>query len=89
MVLITDRTKADVERWKTLRDKGWNGMTEAERNEWLGVIVPKPSASKGMYTHRDMNRVESAVKQISERMRELGYLLEKKETYIFKNTCKF
>ena len=65
--LITDRTSADVERWRTLHDKGWAAMTADERTEWLGEM-------KGRYTHTDMNRVESAVAVVSERLRELGYL---------------
>lgn len=64
--LITDRTQADVDRWRTLRDKGWERMTEAERSEWLGRM-------KGRYDHTDWNRVEEAVRVVSERVREWGY----------------
>lgn len=71
--LITDRTVFDVERWRTLRDKGWVSMTPEERSEWLGEILPTPAASKGMYTHHDLNRVESAVKVILGRFKEAGY----------------
>lgn len=70
---ITDRTVEDVERWRTLRDKGWWGMTVSERREWLGEIIPTPAASKGMYTHRDLNRVETAVGNITTRLRNRGY----------------
>ena len=76
MNLITDRTAHDVERWKVLRDKGWDGMTESEKKEWMGEITPTPSAAKGMYTHKDLNRVESAVKVLSERLTNLGYMNE-------------
>jgi hypothetical protein len=72
MNLITDRTPNDVERWRTLRDKGWERMTEDERREWFGEITTTPAASKGMYTHRDLNRVESAVRVLQERLIELG-----------------
>jgi hypothetical protein len=72
-LLITDRTLADVERWKFLRDKGWSNMTDVERQEWLGEITPSPAASKGMYTHHDMNRVEGAVSNLVERLSEFGY----------------
>ena len=34
--LITDRTQRNVYRRKELSDKGWAGMTAAERAEWLG-----------------------------------------------------
>lgn len=76
MNLITDRTAWDVERWKVLRDKGWDRMSESERQEWLGEITPVPSAAKGMYTHNDLNRVESAVEVLSTRLVELGYMNE-------------
>ena len=74
MNLITDRTSWDVERWRVLRDKGWDRMSETERKEWLGEIVTTPSAAKGMYTHNDLNRVESAVAVLSARLKELGYI---------------
>lgn len=73
MELITNRTSLDVERWKALRDKGWAAMTTDERREWLGEILPTPAATKGMYTHNDLNRVESAVEAILERFEEAGY----------------
>ena len=66
MELITDRTYEDVVRWQTLHDKGWLAMSSLERAEWLLV-------AKGRYTHADMNRVESAVQELSARLRELGY----------------
>ena len=67
MKFITDRTLKDVERWKTLHSKGWAGMNEAERLEWM-------SSMKGCYGISDMNRVEEAVEILSARLRELGYL---------------
>ena len=70
---ITNRTYEDVKRWKTLRDKGWLRMTEEERKEWLGEIETTPAATRGMYTHIDMNRVEKAVEAISLLFRESGY----------------
>ena len=71
--LVFDRTNSDVERWRELRDKGWDGMTENERREWIGEIIPLPAASKGMYTHNDLNRVESTVEQLVALFRDLGY----------------
>lgn len=71
--LIVDRTYADVERWRLLRNKGWDNMTTWERQEWLGEIETTPAATKGMYTHRDLNRVENAVKAILSRFQEAGY----------------
>ena len=60
MNLITDRTAADVVRWKTLHDKGWEAMSAEEQSEWLGGM-------KGSYNYTDMNRVESAVKELEAR----------------------
>lgn len=57
---ITDRTKADVDRCKELAAKGWNNMTEAEKAEWYGA------AMRGAYNYSDLNRVESAVAELSE-----------------------
>ena len=74
-IFITNRTIDDVKRWKTLRDKGWHHMTEEERKEWIGEIETTPSATRGMYTHNDLNRVEKAIEAISLRFKESGYKL--------------
>jgi hypothetical protein len=50
-------------------------MTDRERREWLGQIDATPSAVKGMYSHRDIRRVERWVKYLSERLSILGYAL--------------
>lgn len=71
--LITNRTYDDVKRWQSLRDKGWHRMTEEERREWLGELETTPAATRGMYTHNDLNRVERAVEEISLRLNESGY----------------
>lgn len=76
MKLITNRTPQDVERWRTLRNKGWCNMTSTEKREWLGEITLTPSASKGMYTHNDLNRVEQAVSVIAAKLRTMGLLQE-------------
>lgn len=70
---VTDRKQADVDRWKYLRSKGWSGMTDAERMEWMGEIVHNVSATKGMYTHNDLNRVESAIENIVKRFKYYGF----------------
>lgn len=67
MNLITDRTQADVDRWKLLHDRGLTRMSAAEQAEWLGEM-------KGRYDHRDLNRVEQAVSIVSDMIRELGYV---------------
>ena len=48
--LITDRTQSDVTRWRTLHDKGWDGMTEGEKVEWSAGV-------RGAYNATDLNRV--------------------------------
>lgn len=63
--LITDRTAADVSRWKELHDKGWEAMTVEEQSEWVGGM-------KGCYNYTDMNRVESAVRELEARFLEKG-----------------
>lgn len=75
MNMIVDRTLLDVERWRELRDKGWSRMTPVERQEWMGEITPVPSATRGMYTHNDLNRVERAVEATVARFKEAGYEL--------------
>lgn len=69
---VTDRTALDVERWRDLRDKGWDHMTDDERREWMGEIVPTPAASKGMYTYKDLRRVETAVEKLKTRLVGVG-----------------
>lgn len=66
--LITDRTQADVERFAELQAKGWRGMTEDEKTEW-------ETSLKGAYNHTDMNRVESAVEYVANRLTEAGYVV--------------
>ena len=65
--LVTDRSAQDVARWKELRDKGWSGMSAEEQAEWMGTM-------KGCYSHTDMNRVEGAVKWLSDRLSAIGYV---------------
>ena len=62
--LITDRTAADVSRWKALRAKGWEAMTEEERAEWQAGM-------RGGYNATDFNRVESAVLYLAEMLQTL------------------
>ena len=66
--LITDRTQADFERWRTLRDKGFDAMTEAERAEFAGDM-------KGAYNASDLNRVGYALNYLKNRLTQAGYLL--------------
>lgn len=66
--LITDRTQADFERWRTLRDKGYSAMTEDERAEFAGDM-------KGAYNASDLNRVGYALNYLKDRLTAAGYLL--------------
>lgn len=65
--LITDRTQADFERWRTLRDKGFAKMTAEERAEFAGDM-------KGAYNASDMNRVGGALNYVRDRLTAAGYL---------------
>lgn len=65
--LITDRTILDYERWRTLRDKGWENMTTEERAEWSGDM-------KGAYNASDINRVSAVLNYLRDRLKAAGYL---------------
>ena len=66
--LITDRTLSDVEYVEQLTLAVKNGTaTEAQVQEFLSV------PQKGAYTWEDMNRVEAAVRYVSDRLNALGY----------------
>ena len=69
MNLITDRTAADVERYLTLRNKGFENLTAAEKTEWLAPM-------KGAYNYTDLNRVEEAVQYLADKLRERGYRVD-------------
>lgn len=59
MDLIYDRTQANSDRVATLTNKGWQNMTAEEQAEWAGGL-------KGAYNATDLNRVETAVAELSE-----------------------
>ena len=60
MDAIYDRTLLDVNRVKTLRDKGYANLTVSEKDEWDNGL-------KGAFKHSDMNRIESNLETISEK----------------------
>lgn len=75
--LITNRTAADVSRALTLQSKGWNGMDDEEREEWITGerFTYHPTAAeqkdkfaelRGAYNFTDWNRVESAVRYLGD-----------------------
>lgn len=57
--LITDRTQEDVERAIAVCSKGWDGMTQAEREAYRRGL-------KGAYGPTDMNRVVGMVEYIND-----------------------
>lgn len=66
--LVTDRTQFDVDRVNTLAKKGWENMTPEERSEWeIGL--------KGAYNCTDLNRVQTAVRYLRDRLADVGYFL--------------
>ena len=64
--LITDRTQSDVSYVARLNAKGWSGMTEDERSQWLMGL-------KGAYNATDLNRVGNAVAYVAGRLEDAGY----------------
>ena len=66
--LITDRSPADVDAVKALAEAiKYGTATDAQVQEYLNVH------QKGAYTYEDMNRVESAVVYVANRLKEFGY----------------
>ena len=68
LTLITDRKQSDVDRAKQLIEKAKNieNLSSSELEEYL-------SGLKGCYNISDLNRVEEAVKYISDLLNSLGY----------------
>lgn len=64
--LVTDRTQQDVVRVNVLAKKGWANMTPEERSEW-------EAGMKGAYNSADLNRVQSAVRYLRDRLAGAGY----------------
>ena len=52
--LITNRTAADVARWRALRDKGFDAMSADEKAEWLAGM-------RGAFNAADRNRITKAM----------------------------
>lgn len=66
--LITDRTQADVDYVARISAKGWSGMTDSEKSEWLLGL-------KGSYNYTDLNRVGNAVTYVAGRLTDAGYFV--------------
>ena len=69
--MITDRTQADVDRWRILRNKGWVGMTAGEKSEWAAGMKGADNAS-------DLNRVQDAVRTLGKILTDYGYIVQQK-----------
>lgn len=67
--LIFDRTKADVDRAAYLASLNWRTMTQAEKDEWSGLL-------KGFYNASDLNRVGTAVEYVTNRLQAAGYSVQ-------------
>jgi hypothetical protein len=67
--LVTDRTQEDVNRVNVLAKKGWENMTQEERSAWSNGL-------KGAYNYTDLNRVQSAVRYLRDRLVAVGYSVE-------------
>lgn len=57
--MVTNRSQADVNFVKTLIKKGFDGMTEYEKTDFLAGLP-------GAYNYTDFNRVESAIEYIAQ-----------------------
>ena len=64
--MITDRSASDVLLAKNLIKKGFQSMTEDEKNSFL-------SGLKGAYDYSDVNRVETAIKYLVDTMLQIYY----------------
>ena len=64
--LITDRTASDATYAKSFQGKMWSKLSAEEKAEYLLGL-------KGAYSYTDFNRVENAVKYISELLISYGY----------------
>ena len=60
--LVTDRTSADVEYWRSLQEKGFAAMTTDERAVWISGTM------KGAYNASDMNRVGVALNYLRDEL---------------------
>lgn len=55
-----DRDEIRLNYLRRLMDKGWNNLSDQEKDAWYGE-----DATSGAYNYTDLNRVESAVAEIA------------------------
>ena len=64
--LITDRKDSDLKYAKSFQGKKWNNLSTEEKSEYLLGL-------KGAYSYIDFNRVENAVRYLSDILNAYGY----------------
>ena len=64
--MVTDRTLADVEVWRSLQKKGYAAMTDEEKALWDSGTM------KGAYNVSDLNRVGAALNYLLEALADAG-----------------
>lgn len=62
--MITDRSQSDVVIAKSLIKKGFQNMTDSEKDEFFAGL-------KGAYNYTDVNRVEAAVEYLAEKLSKI------------------
>lgn len=73
--LITNRTAADVTRWRVLRDKGFDAMSEEEKAEWLAGM-------RGAFNASDRNRITEAMEYLKGLYEQYGKQVTYTPVYI-------
>lgn len=68
LTLIRDRTQADTDRAEYLNGLRLEQMTDEERTEF-------ESGLKGTYNAEDLNRVGAAVRYLTDRLRQFGFVV--------------
>ena len=71
--MITDRAKSDVDYVKSIFIKGFNNITEEEKQNFLNGL-------KGAYNSKDFNRVESAIEYFSQKLVDVPQELQELAT---------
>ena len=61
--MVTDRTAEDVSYALSLQEKGWEQLSEAQKQEWLAGL-------KGCLNAADLNRIEAALTELSALLEE-------------------
>ena len=73
--LIINRTAAAVARWRVLRDKGFDAMSEEEKAEWLAGM-------RGAFNASDRNRITEAMEYLKGLYEQYGKQITYTPVYI-------